>query len=103
MCIRDSLNTLAVVLVVLFPPLRESILAATEWVASAADRSPSWLALYLGMLSVGLPVIVYALPEPAAALLLGALVLVMVIGPRLMGVRSPDDGEPPTDPLALSV
>ena len=97
------LNTLAVVLVVLFPPLRESILAATEWVVSAADRSPSWLALYLGMLSVGLPVIVYALPEPAAALLLGALVLVMVIGPRLMGVRSPDDGEPPTDPLALSV
>ncbi|TNE87792.1 MAG: hypothetical protein EP330_17245 [Deltaproteobacteria bacterium] len=76
------LNTVAVVLVAAIPPLRTSVLGATEMVAAAADRTPAVLALYLGLLSIGIPLMVYVLPTAAAATLLGAVVLYLVVAPH---------------------
>lgn len=76
------LNLLAVVLVTAVPPIRTSVLGATQWLADHAERRPAALVAYLLSLSVGMPAVVYFLPNTLAWGVLGLVVLWMLIGPH---------------------
>ncbi|MCO4747758.1 MAG: Na/Pi symporter [Proteobacteria bacterium] len=86
------LNTTAVILVATLPPLRTSIIGATEMVAAAADRAPAVLAAYLATLSIGVPVVVFLLPTVVAAAFLGSIVLFLLVAPHIW-LRSNDTTE----------
>ncbi len=77
------LNCLAVVLVVIVPGLTTSVLGATQWLADQSERAPIALLAYLGALTIGMPAVVYFLPTVAAGAVLGAVVLVMLVGPHV--------------------
>jgi sodium-dependent phosphate cotransporter len=77
------LNCLAVVLVVVIPGLQTSVLGATQWLADQSERAPIALLGYLGALTIGMPAVVYFLPTVAAGVVLGAIVVVMLVGPHL--------------------
>lgn len=77
------LNVLAVILVVGVPGLQRSVLGATQWLADRSEESPAWLLGYLASLTLLMPLVVYLLPTPAAAGVLGVGVLAMVVGPHL--------------------
>jgi len=95
------LNVLAVILVVTVPGLQRSILGATQWLADRSEEAPAWLLGYLLALTVAMPAVVYFLPTAAAAVVLGLVVVVMIIGPhfylRRVGER---DADGPADQAA---
>ncbi len=76
------LNTVAVVLVWTVPGLYTSVLGCTEWLADRAEERPVVLLIYLAVLAVGLPLVVYLLPTALAWGLLATVLAVMVIGPH---------------------
>lgn len=76
------LNCLAVVIAVAVPGVTTSVLGATQWLADQAERAPVALLLYLASLTVVMPAVVYFLPTEAAAVVLGAVVVVMLVGPH---------------------
>lgn len=99
------LNTLAVLLVVAFPWLRESVLGATEWLAGAAERSPAALLGYLCTLAFVIPVAVYALPNAVAIALVAATLAALLVAPHLRrpAMVSPlDTGDPDDEGLPLA-
>lgn len=91
------LNTLAVVLVLTVPGLSKSILGSAQWLAASAARRPFVLVLYVVTLAVIAPVLIFVLPVEVSIALLGALLTLLLIGPRLylrrrgLGVPRPRD------------
>ena len=81
------LNTLAVVLAVGIPGLQGRILAAAGWLADRAEAWPAALLVYLCVLVLVVPALAYFLPTAAAAVLIGALLLVLLVGPAVAEAR----------------
>lgn len=76
------LNTLAVVLVTVVPGLYTSVIGCTEWLADRSESMPASLLIYLAVLSVVLPLVVYTLPNAAAWAVLSTVLAVMLIAPH---------------------
>jgi hypothetical protein len=94
------LNVLAVLVVVTVPGLQRSILGATQWLADRSEESPAWLLGYLLALTVAMPAVVYFLPTVAAAVVLGMVVVIMVVGPHVYLRRVGERDAGPTDQAA---
>ncbi len=77
-----GLNVLAVAFAATIPGLSTSILGAAAWLAARASRSPVALLVYLAVLTVVTPAIVYFLPQSFAAVFLGGVTLVLLVGPH---------------------
>jgi sodium-dependent phosphate cotransporter len=77
------LNTLAVIIVVITPGVLTSVITLSEWLADAAVRLPAALLIYLAVLSVALPAVVWLLPMTLAAVGLAVLVAVMLVLPHV--------------------
>ncbi|MEO0605313.1 MAG: hypothetical protein AAF211_28040, partial [Myxococcota bacterium] len=75
------LNTLAVLLAVGIPGLRDRILGAARWLARHAARTPAVLLGYLLTLIFVVPLVVFLTPQPVAAVFLGSCVAVLLFAP----------------------
>jgi sodium-dependent phosphate cotransporter len=77
------LNAAAVGIAVVVPGLPTSILGSAKLLGRAAARRPAWLLVYLGMLTVVLPVGVYLLPQDVAAVGMVVGMLSLLLGPHV--------------------
>ena len=78
------LNTAAVILVVAVPPLKESVLGVTHWLAKASAQSPIALIGYLATMAVIVPVVVFTLPNAVAIALLAAILAALILIPHIV-------------------
>ena len=79
------LNCTAVILVVTVPGLKTSVLTVTGWLAEMAAEVPAVLVLYLALLAVALPVLVYFAPTVVSYIVLSSIVATLVIAPHVVG------------------
>jgi len=77
------LNVLAVVLVVTVPGLMQSVLGSADWLSRRAAETPAVLLVYLAVLAVVVPLVALMLPTAVAAVVIGSITTVMVVGPNL--------------------
>lgn len=89
------LNTAAVLLVVLIPPLRESVLGVTAWLASAAGRRPIVLLGYLASMAFVVPGVVFFLPTTAATAVIAVVLALLIVLPHV--VKAPPIDQAPAE------
>ncbi len=77
------LNTAAVLLVVAIPPLRDSVLGVTAWLAKAAGERPIVLLGYLGTMAIIIPGVVFFLPTIVATALIAVILAMLIVLPHL--------------------
>ncbi len=77
------LNTFAVVLAVVVIGVPTSILGSADFLAEKAEKTPAVLLLYLAVLILGIPLMVYLLPETIAAAVMSIIMLFMLVGPHV--------------------
>jgi sodium-dependent phosphate cotransporter len=79
------LNTAAVVLVVMVPPLRDSVLGVTAWLARAAGQRPIALLGYLATMAFIIPGVVFVLPTAAATSVIAVILALLIVLPHVLG------------------
>lgn len=77
------LNSAAVVVAVVVVGLPTSVIGSAEFLADNAERRPWTLLAYLGALCVGMPLVVYLLPQLVAAGVLTLVMLFLLVGPHV--------------------
>ena len=77
------LNTAAVFLVVAIPPLRDSVLGVTSWLAKAAGQRPIALLGYLATMAFIVPGAVFFLPTTVATVMIAVLLALLIVLPHL--------------------
>jgi sodium-dependent phosphate cotransporter len=77
------LNTAAVLLVVLLPPLRDSVLGVTAWLAKAAGKRPIVLLGYLATMAFVIPGAVFFLPTTAATVMIAVILAMLIVLPHV--------------------
>jgi len=88
-----ELNLLAVVLAVVIPGMSEAVLRAARVLASAVGRVPGLLVVYLALLCLVTPTVVYFLPQAASVGFMGAVLVAMLVGPWWVEARAQEAGQ----------
>lgn len=77
------LNSAAVVIAATVPGLPTSIIGSARMLGKRSAERPYWLLLYLTTLTIGVPLLVYFLPQDVAAAAMAVIMLTLLLAPHV--------------------